>query len=256
MSAKCLRTAVALLLSLAAVGTAGAAGARAGADLDPETELLLSRKQLKRFERLPSEKKRGFLDEYWAELGAKLEREPDEVEQAWQRRVQLSRSLYASARDPRAQTLLLNGPPRTTHENPCPAALAPLEVWTYPVDGEGARAVLLFVASATTPGYRRWGRGDDPQALLNNGWSGQPSSLPLEEPRSVPQALADPGGAIRDDVRAPSVEALYGLVTRTCPQDVEIVVLLRQLGTSKNANATALRREAGPLGPRHLFDSP
>ena len=100
------------------------------------------------------DQREAFIKEF---LGADLvpETELDELEEGIRRRRLLAQLEFMSVHDVRARLLFLHGRPLSIEAIECGMTFRPLEIWTYPLDGETTRQLVLYRPEPTLP-YRLW----------------------------------------------------------------------------------------------------
>jgi VWFA-related protein len=157
---------IALALLTLALGTLGALGVPAQEDdseewpehhrsfVDDGPGWLLDDETLKRLVALDLDRREEFILEF---LGADVLPETDlhELEEGIRRRRLLTRLGFLSPLDVRARLLFLHGRPSLVETIECGQTFRPIEIWTYPLDAENNRQLVLYRPEPTLP-FRLW----------------------------------------------------------------------------------------------------
>jgi VWFA-related protein len=183
--------------------------------------------------------RQAFLRAFWKERDPFPETPANELQNAWQERVEVAREKYGNLTDDRSRILLLNGPPDRLLVSRCGALLRPLEIWQF---GHSSLVkgsfVLVFVArgGGRQGSYELWHPADGLASLLI-GLSGDPEQHLLERIRDECVQAEELLGLLADAAdweqleqrgarpRRPSVEWVQTFAARstTIPEDAALL---------------------------------
>ncbi len=198
------------LLALSLLFAAAAATAQAPpADLPPryqkwleDVALLISPKEKAVFLGLGKDYQRdAFIRRFWQVRDPFPQTPQNELEERWEKRVEIARARFGGVADDRARMLLFNGEPAEILPVRC-EVLMPLEIWTYS-STEHVRGgfTLVFIAYGASH-YQLWYPNDGLSPLLSAGLR-----VPVDSPARAYQAIGElcPRG---EDVASRLAEAL------------------------------------------------
>ncbi len=132
-----------------------------------EVELLLTDAEREALDSLARpHQRRLFVERFWQVRDPYPETSHNEFREIWELRAALARSRYQGLDDPRAQAVLIAGPPDRTLEMLCTPQLRPLEVWLYGRTPRVRREfTLVFVLRGG--GVRAWHPTEGLSSLLD-----------------------------------------------------------------------------------------
>ncbi|HEX3555249.1 MAG TPA: VWA domain-containing protein [Thermoanaerobaculia bacterium] len=179
------------------------------ADLPPryqkwleDVALLISPKEKAVFLGLGKDYQRdAFIRKFWQVRDPFPQTPQNELEERWEKRVEIARARFGGVADDRAHMLLFNGEPAEVLPVRC-EVLMPLEIWTYS-SSERVRGsfTLVFIAHGAA-NYQLWYPNDGLSPLLSAGLR-----VPVDSPARAYQAIGElcPRG---DDIASRLAEAL------------------------------------------------
>jgi len=99
----------------------------------------------------------SFIEQFWRVRDPFPETARNELEDAWEQRLEIAKSKYENLSDARARAMLLYGEPDDVNEVRCTSLLKPLEVWSY----KGSMFIrghfhLVLVREGARDHYRLW----------------------------------------------------------------------------------------------------
>jgi Ca-activated chloride channel family protein len=116
-------------------------------------DLLITDQEVATFVALDKDYERdAFIKRFWASRNPYHSGSRNLVQERWEQRIELAKTLFGSLTDDRARVLLLNGEPNERLEGKCASVIWPIEVW-YFARSERTRSELIVVF------YRHWGAG-------------------------------------------------------------------------------------------------
>jgi VWFA-related protein len=116
-------------------------------------DLLITDQEIATFVSLDKDYERdAFIKRFWASRNPYHSGSRNQVQERWEQRIELAKTLFGTLSDDRARVLLLNGEPNERLEGKCASVIWPIEVW-YFARSERTRSELIVVF------YRHWGAG-------------------------------------------------------------------------------------------------
>lgn len=127
---------------------------------------LLDDEAIRRLLSMDLDEREAFIREF---LGADLipETALDELEEGIRRRRLLTQLAFTSPQDVRARLLFLHGRPLSVEPIECGMTYRPIEIWTYPLDAERVRQLVLYQPEPTVP-FRLWLPIDSKRVLYSD----------------------------------------------------------------------------------------
>jgi Ca-activated chloride channel family protein len=116
-------------------------------------DLLITDQEIATFVALDKDYERdAFIKRFWEARNPYHSGSRNLVQERWEQRIELAKTLFGTLADDRARVLLLNGEPNERLEGKCASVIWPIEVW-YFARSERTRSELIVVF------YRHWGAG-------------------------------------------------------------------------------------------------
>jgi Ca-activated chloride channel family protein len=116
-------------------------------------DLLITDQEIATFVSLDKDYERdAFIKRFWASRNPYHSGSRNQVQERWEQRIELAKTLFGTLSDDRSRVLLLNGEPNERLEGKCASVIWPIEVW-YFARSERTRSELIVVF------YRHWGAG-------------------------------------------------------------------------------------------------
>jgi len=123
-----------------------------------EVQALISDAERKAFLSLSKDYQRSsFIQQFWRVRDPFPETARNELQDAWEQRLEIAKTKYADLGDARAKAMMLYGEPDDINEVRCTTVLKPLEVWSY----SGSMFIrghfnLVLVREGARDHYRLW----------------------------------------------------------------------------------------------------